>query len=96
MKPDIGLASWFARRARWTPEREALRFEGQRWTYAQMQREIEHCAQRLAARGVRRGDRIAFLGLNQPMFLFAMFAAARLGASSCRSIFALPVPSSHS
>ncbi len=27
-----------------------------------------------------QGDRVAFLGLNQPMFFFVMFAAARLGA----------------
>ncbi len=45
-----------------------------------MQREIEDCAGRLAALGIKAGDRVAFLGLNQPMFLFAMFASARLGA----------------
>ncbi len=63
-----------------TPERRALRFEGRDWTYAEMQRAIEDCAGRLAAIGIAKGDRVAFLGLNQPMFLFAMFAAARLGA----------------
>ncbi len=30
--------------------------------------------------GVVKGERVAFLGLNQPMFFFVMFAAARLGA----------------
>ena len=33
-----------------------------------------------AALGVGKGERVAFLGLNQPMFFFVMFAAARLGA----------------
>ena len=80
MKPDIGLAGWFARRAYATPARNALRFEGDAWTYAAMQQEIELCARRLAALGVRRGDRVAFLGLNQPMFFFTMFASSRLGA----------------
>ena len=80
MKPDIGLASWFRRRAQATPGRKALHFEGRTWTYAEMQAEIELCAQRLQARGVRHGDRVAFLGLNQPMFLFAMFGTAHLGA----------------
>jgi fatty-acyl-CoA synthase len=79
MRPDIGLAHWFARRALRTPEREALRFEGRTWTFGEMQREIESCAARLAALGVAKGDRVAFLGLNQPMFLFAMFATTRLG-----------------
>ena len=80
MKPDIGLANWFAQRALRTPERKALHFEGRTWTYAEFQREIEECAARLKALGVGKGDRVAFLGLNQPMFFFVMFASARLGA----------------
>ena len=80
MAPDIGLANWFRQRAARTPERSALHFEGERWTYEQMQQEIERCAARLQALGVARGDRVAFLGLNQPMFFFSMFATLRLGA----------------
>ena len=80
MTPDIGLANWFRERALRTPERKALRFEGRDWTYAEMQQAIEDCAARLAALGIARGDRVAFLGFNQPMFFFAMFGAARLGA----------------
>ena len=80
MTPDIGLANWFRQRTLRTPERVALDFEGERWTYGQMQQEIERCAARLQALGVARGERVAFLGLNQPMFFFSMFAAARLGA----------------
>ena len=80
MAPDIGLANWFRQRAQRTPERAALHFEGERWTYEQMQQEIERCAARLKALGVARGDRVAFLGLNQPMFFFSMFATLRLGA----------------
>ena len=80
MKPDIGLANWFAQRALRTPERKALHFEGRTWSYAEMQREVEDCAARLHALGVGKGDRVAFLGLNQPMFFFSMFATARLGA----------------
>ena len=78
--PDIGLANWFLQRTLRTPERAALAFEGQTWSYAQMQQRIEQLAGRLHGLGVRRGDRVAFLGLNQPMFLFALFASARLGA----------------
>jgi fatty-acyl-CoA synthase len=80
MTPDIGLANWFRQRALRSPERLALRFEGADWTYAAMQTAIEDCAARLAALGAVKGDRVAFLGLNQPMFFFVMFAAARLGA----------------
>jgi fatty-acyl-CoA synthase len=80
MTPDIGLSHWFKERALRTPERKALHFEGRDWTYAQVQQEIEAVADRLAALGAAKGERVAFLGHNQPMFLFAMFAAARLGA----------------
>ena len=80
MTPDIGLANWFRERALRTPERKALHFEGRLWTYGEMQREIQDCAGRLGALGIGKGDRVAFLGHNQPMFLFAMFASARLGA----------------
>ena len=80
MKPSVGLANWFSRRASRTPTRKALHFEGRAWSYAQMQAEIELCAARLAALGVGRGERVAFLGLNQPMFFFVLFASARLGA----------------
>ena len=80
MTPDIGLANWFAQRALRTPERSALSFEGTTWTYAQFQARIEKLSGRLQSVGVERGARVAFLGLNQPAFLVAMFATARLGA----------------
>ena len=80
MTPDIGLANWLMQRSLRTPERAALHFEGESWTYGEMQQRIERCAARLCAIGVGKNDRVAFLGLNQPMFLFAMFATARLGA----------------
>lgn len=78
--PDIGLGNWILQRALRTPERKALVFEGQTWTYAELMRDIDLQAGRLAALGVGKGDRVAFLGLNQPNFLITMFAAARLGA----------------
>ena len=78
--PDIGLADWFLRRALRTPERAALAFEGRTCNYGEMQQRIGQLASRLDRLGVRRGDRVAFLGINQPMLLFALFAAAHLGA----------------
>jgi fatty-acyl-CoA synthase len=41
--PNIGLANWFLQRSLRTPERPALAFDGQTWSYAQ----------------IRRGDRVA-------------------------------------
>ncbi len=78
--PDIGLGSWMALRADRSPNRRALTFEGTTWTYAELQSRIDRLAAALRAGGVCHGDRVGFLGLNQPAFFETMFATARLGA----------------
>jgi fatty-acyl-CoA synthase len=78
--PDIGLGNWFFQRSRRTPKRPALTFEGKTSTYGEMQARFDKLAAALRAGGVCRGDRVAFIGFNQPAFFETMFAAARLGA----------------
>ena len=78
--PDISLAHWFAKRADRTPHRRALTFEGETWTYREMQQRIDALAGALGDGGVTRGERVGFLGLNQPAFALTLFATARLGA----------------
>jgi fatty-acyl-CoA synthase len=80
MTPDIGLGNWMAQRALRTPQRAALTFDSITWTYAELQQRIDRLATLLRDHGVARGDRVGFLGLNQPAFFETMFAAARLGA----------------
>jgi len=78
--PDVSLGNWFLQRSRRTGNRRALTFEGKTWTYAELQERFDRLAGALKAAGVCRGDRVAFIGLNQPAFFDTMFAAARLGA----------------
>jgi fatty-acyl-CoA synthase len=80
MDADVTLSNWFAARAALTPKRRALTFEGTTWTYEAFQHEIDCVANTLQLGGVRHGDRVGFLGLNQPAFFKAMFAASRIGA----------------
>jgi fatty-acyl-CoA synthase len=80
MTPDIGLGNWLYQRALRTPHRKALTFEGTTLTYAELQERIDRLAGGLRANGVCHGDRVGFLGFNQPAFLETLFAAARLGA----------------
>ncbi|MEO7128165.1 MAG: AMP-binding protein, partial [Rhodoferax sp.] len=80
MAPDIGLGNWLYQRALRTPQRKALTFEGTTWAYAEVQQRVDRLAAALRANGVCHGDRVGFLGLNQPAFLETLFAAARLGA----------------
>ena len=80
MTPDIGLGNWMFQRALRTPHRAALTFEGTTWTYGQLQHRIDRLAGALRANGACQGDRVGFLGFNQPAFLETLFATARLGA----------------
>ncbi|MFI1204999.1 o-succinylbenzoate--CoA ligase [Streptomyces sp. NPDC020883] len=76
-----GLGSWPARRARKTPHRTALIHHDTTTTYAELYARTTRLAHALRARGIRRGDRIAYLGPNHPSFLETLFAAGTLGAA---------------
>jgi fatty-acyl-CoA synthase len=80
MHPDLSLGHWFAARAALTPNRRALTFEGTTWSYGDMLERVDALAAELQHGGVCHGDRVAFLGLNQPSFFETLFASARLGA----------------
>jgi fatty-acyl-CoA synthase len=74
------VGGWFAARAARDPHRPALTFEGHTRTYGEMQAEIDRLAADLIAGGVQHGDRVGFLGVNQPAALLTMIAAGRIGA----------------
>ncbi len=75
-----GVGSWIARRARRTPERVAVMHGEDVATYAQLDDRVTRLAHGLRGLGVRRGDRVAYLGPNHPAFLETLFAAGTLGA----------------
>jgi fatty-acyl-CoA synthase len=75
-----GVGSWIARRARRTPDRAAVFHGDDRLTYAQLHDRVTRLAHGLRGLGVRRGDRVAYLGPNHPAFLETLFAAGTLGA----------------
>jgi fatty-acyl-CoA synthase len=77
---DHGLGSWPRRRARMTPHRTAVVQDDLGTSYAELDVKIDRFAHGLRARGVSRGDRVAFLGLNSIELVLALFATARLGA----------------
>jgi fatty-acyl-CoA synthase len=76
---NAGLGSWPARRAAMSPGRTALIFGEQRISYAELHQRIARLAAALRASGVRRGDRVAYLGPNHPDFVETMFATWVLG-----------------
>jgi fatty-acyl-CoA synthase len=74
------LGSWPARRARIAPHRPAL-VEGERAvTYAELADRTARLAAVLRDRGVRPGDRVAYLGVNAISVFETYFATWLLGA----------------
>src|SRR5438132_1455641 len=80
MANDLGTGFTLTRRATLTPERTALIYREEQWTYAEMNRLTNRVAHGLHALGVNPGDRVGFLGLNHPRFLFTLYGTAKLGA----------------
>lgn len=77
----MDLSDLIARNAAFTPNKAALRFEGDTLTYAALDARIAALARALKTEyGVARGDRVAILSLNRPDYLVALYACARLGA----------------
>ncbi|HLF04238.1 MAG TPA: AMP-binding protein, partial [Dehalococcoidia bacterium] len=62
------------------PERTAIIFEGQRFSFAQLQERANRLANALAGLGVAAGDRVAVMQVNCHQAIEAYFAAARLDA----------------
>jgi fatty-acyl-CoA synthase len=77
---EIDLAALLERRARSSSERGAVTFDGETRTYGEVLDRVRRFATVLANGGVGKGDRVAYLGLNNPSILEALFAAAHLGA----------------
>ncbi len=62
------------------PEAEAAVSRAERITYSALRARADELARALLAAGVRRGDRVAVLLPNQPGWLVAAFAIAKVGA----------------
>jgi fatty-acyl-CoA synthase len=65
--------------ARWG-EREALFFQGGRWSYPELEDGVQRAARALLAAGIEAGDHVALWLTNSPQWVYLMFALARIGA----------------
>jgi len=74
------LPEWLAWRATVTPERPALLWRDQCWTFARLAAEADALARRLAGLGVVPGDRVAACLGNRPELVVLVHAVSRLGA----------------
>jgi acyl-CoA synthetase (AMP-forming)/AMP-acid ligase II len=72
------IAHWAAAQ----PDAEALTYRETRWTWAQWNDRIGRVAGGLAALGLRRGSRVAFLDKNNPACLEVSLGAGLIGAAN--------------
>lgn len=61
-------------------DREALCFEGRRWSFTEFRDETNRAAKALLAAGIRPGDHVCLWLVNCPEYLFLFFAIAKVGA----------------
>ena len=62
------------------PDRNAIVFEGKRWTFKQLNERVNRLANALRALGIQKGDCIGVLHVNCPQYVETYFAAAKIGA----------------
>lgn len=62
------------------PERVALKFRDEIWTYADLEKQTNMLANGLKKLGVNKGDRIGLMMPNSPQFVISYFAIVKLGA----------------
>ncbi|MGH3474318.1 MAG: AMP-binding protein, partial [Aeromicrobium sp.] len=76
------ISANFARAVADHGDREALVDRGnrRRWTYTELDRDVEACALGLVAFGVTKGDRVGIWAPNCPEWVLVQYATARLGA----------------
>ncbi|MBL4767401.1 MAG: AMP-binding protein [Rhodobacteraceae bacterium] len=75
------LASWVEKWALVCPDKTAIEYDGQAISYGDFHQKIIDTAAMLHdSLGIRRGDRVAFLGQNHPRIFYLLFACARIGA----------------
>ena len=78
---DASLPALFAEVARARPRAEALAWEGERLTYAELDARANRLARHLQAAGVRPGERVGVSLERSPSLVVAMLAIVKAGAS---------------
>ena len=89
----MDLSDLIDRNAKFAPDKTALRYQDQVWSYARFADRIDALARAMKSQlGVHRGDRVAVLALNSPHYLALLYACARLGAMLVPLNWRLAVP----
>ena len=61
-------------------DRQALCYEGQRWSFADLKTETDRVAKGLLALGIQPGEKVSLWMPNRPEWISALFAVMKIGA----------------
>jgi fatty-acyl-CoA synthase len=86
------VGRWIRDRGRSTPERVAIRCDGEATTYGTLDARTELLAAGLRARGLTPGDRVASLTANRPEHVELLLACAKAGLALVPCNWRLTVP----
>ncbi len=75
------MPDWLLRRAMVSPNRLALTYGDRRWSYAELNAEVDRTARRLATLGIGEGSLVATLLRNSEHVPFIVHSISRLGAT---------------
>ena len=78
--PKRTIGSLVDERATRDGAREALVFEGRRWTFAELARDVDAVARGLIDLGIGPGDKVSLWMMNRPEWIYAALAVMRIGA----------------
>jgi O-succinylbenzoic acid--CoA ligase len=76
----ILLPDWLGRCAANRPEYLAIQCEQTRWSFAELDRQVQHLARQLATLGLHEGQRVALLAANGVSYVTFVHALTCLGA----------------
>src|ERR671912_2381530 len=76
----MNLAHFATQAARRFPDKDALVWGKQAWTWSDFEKRVQAQAAALRARGIGKGDRVLVHSKNTNLMFESMFAAFRLGA----------------
>ena len=62
------------------PDKEAIVFEGKRYTFSQLNERVNRLGNALSKLSIQKGDRVAMMQVNTNQCVEAYFAAAKIGA----------------
>jgi fatty-acyl-CoA synthase len=76
----VSMGTLVGRAAERFGAREALYYEGKRWSFADLKAEIDRVAKGLLALGIQPGEKVCLWMPNRPEWVSTMFAVMKIGA----------------